>query len=200
VTDRPAARTARIGAVAAVVAAPLLLALTDPHLAPGPPALVVSTAAGALAVSALVLQPMFVARRGTRRPVAPAWHRRVGQAALALVLLHVGALFAVGVGDTLFALSPDGPTRARMALLSLIGLVVVVGLGLGRARLRRWMSDWTWRVLHAFCAAAVIVLGLGHAILTDGALDGPGTPLLLALAIAGLAAVLAARARPSRAV
>jgi len=147
VTDRPAARAARIGAGAVVVAAPLGLALTDPHLAPGPPALVVSTSAGALAVSALVLQPTFV---------------------------------------------------ARMALLSLVGLFVVVGLGLGRPRLRRWMSGWTWRVLHAFCAALVIVLGVGHAVLTDGALDGPGTPLLLGLGVLGLAALLAARARPAR--
>lgn len=198
-TDPTPARTARIGAVGLVVAAPLLLALTDAHLAPGPPALVVSTAAGALAVSALVLQPMFVARRGTRRPVPPTWHRRVGQAALALVLLHVGALFLVGVGDTLFALSPDGPTRARMALISLIGLFVVVSLGVGRPRLRRWMSDWTWRVVHAFFAALVIVLGIGHAVLTDGALDGAGTPLLLGLAVLGLAALLVARARPARA-
>lgn len=34
----------------------------------------------------------------------------------------------------------------------------------------------------------VIVLGVGHAVLTDGALDGAGTPLLL-LGAAALAAV-----------
>jgi len=100
---------------------PLALALTDVHLAPGPPALVISTAAGALAVSALVLQPLLVARM---RPSA-------------------GAL----------AGSPG-------ALAQLLGTVVLV-----------------------------IVLGVGHAVLTDGALDGAGTPVLLLLGAAALAAV-----------
>jgi len=54
-----------------------------------------------------------------------------------------------------------------------------------------------WRALHAFSAALVIVLGVGHAVLTDGALDGAGTPLLLGLATLGLAALIAARARPA---
>lgn len=35
----------------------------------------------------------------------------------------------------------------------------------------------------------VIVLGVGHAVLTDGALDGAGTPVLLLLGAAALAAV-----------
>lgn len=195
--EAPAARWAGLAAALAVAAVPAAVALTDPHLAPGPPALVVSTAAGALAVSALALQPMLVARRHRRRATPPRWHRILGQVALGLVLMHVGALFLVGVQDTLFALSPDGPTRARMALLSLIALVVVVALGLGRRPLRRVMSAWTWRVLHSFSAALAIVLGVGHAVLTDGALDGPGTVVLLAFGTAGIAALLVARARPA---
>jgi len=100
---------------------PLALALTDVHLAPGPPALVISTAAGALAVSALVLQPLLVARM---RPSA-------------------GAL--AGSPGALAQAARDG--RAR-----------------DRAR-------------------------VGHAVLTDGALDGAGTPVLLLLGAAALAAV-----------
>ena len=106
---------------------PLALALTDVHLAPGPPALVISTAAGALAVSALVLQPLLVARM---RPSAGAlagrqvrWHR-------------------------------------------LLGTVVLV-----------------------------IVLGVGHAVLTDGALDGAGTPVLGAAALAAVGWAHATRPR-----
>lgn len=190
-------RAGRLLGVAALAALPAVLALTDPHLAPGPAALVVSTVAGSLAVSALAVQPMLVARRQRRAAAPPRWHRILGLAALGLVALHVGALFLVEVDDTLFALSPDGPTRARMALLALIGLVLVVGLGVGRRRLRRSMSDWTWRVLHSFLAALVIALGIGHAVLTDGALDGAGTVVLLAFGIAGLAALAAARGRPA---
>ena len=169
-------------AVVAVVAVPLGTALTDPHLAPGPPALVISTAAAALAVSALTVQP-FLARGGRI-----SWHRALG--GLALVLVHVGGLFAVEVDDTLFALSPDGPTRARMAVLATIALIGLVALGIGHGRLP--LSGPSWRVLHAYLAAPVILLGFGHALLTDGALDGPGTIVLVALAAAGLAAVPAA--------
>jgi predicted ferric reductase len=96
-------------------------------------------------------------------------------------------LYVVSAEDTLFALSPHGPTRARMALMATIALAAVVVLGAGRARLP--MSDTTWRVLHAFFAVLVVVLGVGHAVLTDGALDGVGTPVLLALGAAALGGI-----------
>ena len=182
----------------ALAAAPVGLALTDAHLAPGPPALVVSTAAGALAVSALTLQPLLAhwvrssGAAGAARRLR--WHQGTGVAALALVLVHVGGLFAVEVDDTLFALSPDGPTRARMALIATLALVAVVFLGVARGRLR--VSPWTWRIVHAYLAVLVIVLGLGHAVLTDGALDGLGTPVLLAFGAVGVGGAAYAHVAP----
>lgn len=172
--------------LAAVATAPLALALGDGHLASARPALVISTAAGALAVSALALQPMLA---GSHRI---SWHRWLGAVALALVLVHIGGLFLVEVDDTLLAMSPDGPTRARMALIGTVALIAVVGLGVARRRLP--MSGPTWRILHAFLAVLVIVLGFGHAILTDGALDGRGTAVLLSLGAAALLAVAVAYA------
>jgi len=169
---------------------PVTIALTDRHLAAAPAALVLSTAAAALAVPALALQPLLA---GGHRI---AWHRVLGSAAFVLVLAHVGGLFLVEVDDTLFALSPDGPTRARMALMGTIALLVVVVLGVGRNRLP--MSDETWRILHGFMAVLVIALGFGHAILTDGALDGAGTLVLLAFGALGLAAIPAAFLRRTR--
>lgn len=184
-------RVALGAGVAILIAVPLALALTDAHLAAGPPALVVSTAAGALAVSALALQPLLAARARTpdlataRRTLG--WHRALGAVVLALVLAHVGALMLVSVEDTLFAMSPDGPTRARMALIALIALVAVVVLGAARRRLP--LSPSTWRVLHAYLATMVIVLGLGHALLTSGALEDSGTVVLVACGLLGLAGV-----------
>ena len=164
-------RLALVGAVLAVVALPLGLALTDVHLAGQPAALVVSTGAAALAVSALTVQP-FLAGGGRIR-----WHRALGGIALVLVLLHLGALFAYEVDDTLFALSLDGPTRGRMAVLATAALLAVVALGVTRRRLP--ISGASWRILHGFLAMLVVLLGFGHAVLTDGALDGVGTPVLL---------------------
>jgi len=194
VADRPKVRRALLGAgLTAVVAVPVVLALTDGHLASGPTALVVSTAAAALAVPALALQPLLAA--GHHIP----WHRALGGVALALVLVHIGGLFLVEVDDTLFAMSPDGPTRARMALIGTVALIAVVILGVARDRLP--MSGTTWRILHAFLATLAIVLGFGHALLTDGALDGPGTAVLVGFGAAALLAVAGAyvaRARRAR--
>ena len=190
-----AAARRRLAVLTAVALAPVvpLFALTDAHLAGQPAALVVSTAAAALAVPVIAFQPLLAA--GGRI----SWHRVTGSLALALVLVHVGALFIVSVEDTLFAMSPDGPTRGRMALLALIALLAVVALGATRRRLP--ISAASWRILHGFLAALVIALGLGHAVLTDGALDGPGTAALIAagaVGLAGVAVAYAARTRRAR--
>ena len=110
---------------------------------------------------------------------------------------HVGALFVESPEDARFALSPDGPTRARMALFATIALLLAVALGLLRGRLP--IAPMTWRVLHAYLAVVVIALGFGHAVLTDGALDGIGTPVLLAFGALGLAGVPAAHFARTRA-
>lgn len=184
-------RLALRAVVVALAALPLALALTDVYLAAAPAALIASTATGALAVSALAAQPFLAALSRTTEPTLArrrlTWHRLLGTAALVLVLVHVGALFAVEVEHTLFTLSPDGPTRARMAVIALAALVGAVALG----ATRRWLpiSSATWRILHAYLASVAIVLGIGHAFLTDGALDGLGTPVLLLFGVAGLAGV-----------
>ncbi len=181
---------ALLAAAAALLALPLVIALTDGHLSGQPTALVISTAAAALAVSALVLQPLLAGGGRLR------WHRVLGAVALGLVLVHLGGLFVVGAEDTLFALSLDGPTRGRMATLATIALIAVVTLGVLRARLP--MAGVTWRILHAFLAVLVILLGFGHALLTDGALDGFGTVVLgsfAAVALLGVGGAFAARQR-----
>lgn len=182
VADR---RTILLGTGAlAVVAVPLTLALTDRHLAGASAALVLSTIAGTLAVSALAVQPLLARARRIAR------HQLLGSVALLLVLVHVAALFAEAPDDALFALSPDGPTRARMALFATIALLGVVALGALRARLP--LSAGAWRVLHGYLAVVVIALGVGHAVLTDGALDDAGTSVLLILGAVGLLGIPAA--------
>ncbi len=168
---------------------PVALALTDRHLADASAALVLSTTAGALAVSALVLQPLLARRRIAR-------HQILGAVAFALVLVHVGALFAEAPDDAWFALSPDGPTRARMALIATIALFGAVALGVLRTRLP--LGAGTWRVLHAYLAVVVIALGIGHAVLTDGALDDAGTTVLIVLGALGLLGIPAAHSARTR--
>lgn len=177
------------GAAAAVaivlVVLPAALALGSDHLAGAPLLLVGSTTAAALAVGALAVQPWLAARRRA--------HVLVGGAVLGLVVLHVVGLFLLSPDDALFAMSPDGPTRARMALMSLVLLVVVVVLGALRRRLG-WNRP-TWRLLHGGLAALAVVLGVGHAVLTDGALEGVGTVVLLGLGVLALLGGVLARRR-----
>ena len=170
----------RIVLAAAMVATPVL-ALTDRHLDGASAALVASTATAAVAVPLLALQPLLA---GTGRVRL---HRLIGAIALGLVLAHVAALFAESPEDARFALSPDGPTRARMALFATLALIGVVALG--AAAPRRRAPSGIWRVLHAYLAAVAIALGIGHAVLTDGALDGAGTGLMLGLGATGLLAI-----------
>ncbi len=184
-------RALALGAAAlAVVAVPAVMALTDAHLARASAALTVSTIAGTLAVSALAVQPLLARGRRIAR------HQLLGAVALALVLVHVAGLFAESPADAWFALSPDGPTRARMALFATLALFGVVALGALRSRLP--LRPGTWRVLHAYLAVVVIALGFGHAVLTDGALDDAGTAVLIGLGALGLLGVPAAHVTRTR--
>lgn len=175
--SRPRAAGAVVAVVLAVaVAVPVTMALTATHLAGAPVLLVVSTLTATAAVAGLAAQP-WLARR-------PRLHATIGGTVVALVAVHVGALVVLEPDDALFAMSPEGPTRARAALLATLALLVVAVLGLLRRRLP-WRRA-TFRFLHAGFGALAGVLGVAHATLTDGAFDGVGTVVLLTLGVVGL--------------
>jgi hypothetical protein len=177
----------RAAALVAAAAAPLVaIALARDHLAREPGLLLASTTCAAVAVGGLAVQPWLAARggRGVRA------HRLTGTAIVALVGGHIVLLFVLAPDDALFAMSPDGPTRARMALIATCALIAAALLGALGPSLPR--SRTTWRVLHAYLAGLVVVLGVGHAVLTDGALEGAGTPVLLGLGAVGVVGVGAA--------
>lgn len=183
-----------LAAAAVLAAVPVLLALRSPHLAGAAVLLVVSTATAAAAVAVLAVQPFTARLRPRRRPGGGArpWthpHVLLGLTATALVLVHLGALVLLSPDDALYAMSLDGPTRARMALLATVLLLAVTLLGVLRRRLR-W-SGPTWRLLHGALAGMAVALGVGHAVLTDGALEGPGTVVLLVLGAAGTGGAVA---------
>ncbi len=69
---------------------------------------------------------------------------------------------------------------------------------LGALRNRLPLGAGTWRVLHAYLAAVVIALGVGHAVLTDGALDDAGTVVLIGLGALGLLGIPAAHVARTR--
>ncbi len=176
---------------ALVATAAVVVALRSSHLEGAEGLLVASTLTGTLLVAGLAFQPLVLLRgRGLRE------HRVLGTALVALAAAHVGALFLLAPDDALFALSPDGPTRARMALIATVALLFAALLGAVGPR-TRW-DRRTWRLVHAYLALVVVVLGVGHAVLTEGALEGAGTPVLLALGAVGAAGILARAGRDAR--
>jgi hypothetical protein len=64
---------------------------------------VAAGAAAAIAIPVIAVQPLLAGRGRIST------HRLIGALALALVLVHIGALFVESADDTLFAMSPDGP-------------------------------------------------------------------------------------------
>ncbi len=184
-----------LGLFGLATAAILGVALASPHLRQASPSLVVSAVTAAVAVVLLSLQP-FWALLARSRPKVFRLHWSLGVLALALVGGHVAALAVLSPDDVWFAISPDGPTRARMAVLATAALAVVVALGVARRALS-W-SGTGFTVLHSFFAALALLLGVGHAVLTDGALEGWGTVLLCLLAAVGAAGIVGARVRGVR--
>ncbi len=171
------------------------VALASPHLRDAPTSLVASVVTAAVAVVLLAFQPLW-ALLAKSRPSVFRLHWSFGIIAFALVGGHVAALVVLSPDDVWFAISPDGPTRARMAVLATAALAVVVALGVAR-RVLSW-SGSGFAVLHSFFAALALLLGVGHAVLTDGALEGWGTILLCLLGAVGAAGLVAARARGVR--
>jgi hypothetical protein len=168
------------GLVAVFCLPPAVLALASDHLAREPGLLMASTTCAALAVGALAIQPLLAARGG--RAVHD--HRVLGTAIVVLVLAHVGTLLVLAPDDALFAMSPDGPTRARMALIATIALLVAAVLGATgrgcRCRGRRGGSCTpTWRPSSSSWASATPCSPREPS-------TGPGTPLLLALGAVGV--------------
>ena len=153
----------------AALAVMLWLTLSSSHLSAGPGSLVVSAVTAVVATVLIAFQPVLALLARSRRG---AWrgHGVVGLAALVLALGHIAALWVLSPQDVTFAVSPDGPTRARMAVLATLALVVVVILG----AVRRFSSvaPHAVRILHAFFAALALLLGVGHAVLTDGPWTG----------------------------
>ena len=177
-------------ALCAAVAVIVWLTLSSEHLSAGEAGLVVSAVTAAVATVLIAFQPVL-AVLARSRPAAFRGHWVLGLVALVLVLAHIAALWVLSPDDVRFAIAPDGPTRARMAGLATVSLVIVVVLG----AVRRWsgVAPQAVQVLHAFFAALTLLLGIGHAVLTDGALDGPGTVALLLLAALGVAGITVAR-------
>ena len=175
------------GVVAALLLVPVVVALAHPHLADAPASRLVATATGVLALGLLVVTVVLpgLRQRLVRAAGLMRLHRAIALAAVALVLAHIGALFVYSPSDTLWAISPSAPTYSRLGVVATLCLALTVALAMGWRRLG--LGRPQWRALHLSLAVAIVVTAFAHAVMIQGALDGPlGTLLLYAgMAVAG---------------
>lgn len=126
-----------------------------------------SVGLGFVGLSLLGLQFILAARsRRLSEPfgidVVLQFHREIGYVALAMVLVHPAVLF---VHDTRFLrlLEPAAPMRAKLAVASVVLLLVLIATSVWRRRLR--LGYARWQLLHAVLGLAVVVTALLHVLL-----------------------------------
>lgn len=163
-----------LGLYLAVAVAPLSFAL----LGDAPPGrglwTDLSVALGFVGLSLLGLQFAVVAR--SRVVTAPygidvviQFHRQISWVATAFILAHPAILIATDA-ETLALLDPvQAPWRARAGLLSLVCLLAVMVLTIGKKRLR--LSYEWWRLTHGILSTVVVVAALIHIYLVGYYVD-----------------------------
>lgn len=158
--------------VAAIAAVPVIAAALSPLQRGRETLWIIGGMAGVVALSLLFVQPLFTAtapvltaaREGIR------WHRWGGVAIIAMVALHVGALYVYSPEDVMDALLLVAPTP--FSLYGVIGLWCVILTGvLAAARRRLRLGHRRWRIAHSVLAVAIVSATAVHAVLIEGAME-----------------------------
>lgn len=190
--SRPAAdavpRLALWIGIAAIAAVPALLAAGSPLQRGREVLWIIGGMAGVLSFSLLFVQPLLMATspRLLSGPAGLRWHRRVGLAIIALVVLHVGALYAYSPDDVSDALLLVSPTP--FSVYGVVGLVCVAATACLAAIRRRLKAGLRiWRLLHSLLAIIIVGSGAVHAMLIEGAMEERSK---LVLCIAAVIAVV----------
>lgn len=185
--------------LAAVMLAPVLIAASSPYLAYRGAAYIVGGFAGIVALSLFVVQPLLGAGYlpSQARATGRRWHRIVGVAIIACVILHVGGLYVTSPPDTLDALLLVSPTPFSVyGVLAMWGVAATAVLVALRRRLG--LRPAAWSLAHTLLALVVVVATVVHAVQIEGAM-GIGSKWLLcmaALATTGVALFDVRVARP----
>ncbi|UZF90775.1 ferric reductase-like transmembrane domain-containing protein [Bosea sp. NBC_00550] len=172
--------------VVGIAAAPVIAAAANPLQGGREMLWIMGGMAGVVALCLLFVQPLLMA---AAPPLLAAregvhWHRWGGIAIVAVVALHVGALYAYSPDDMTDALLLVAPTPFSLyGVISLWCLVLMAVLVATRRLLR--FGYRLWRILHSVLAVAVVGAGAIHAIQIEGVMEEYSK---LSVCIAALAA------------
>lgn len=173
---------------AAIITVPIAVAAASPLQSYRDPIWVAGGMAGVVGLTLLFLQPVLIGNLlpGLGSSRSRSWHRWVGSAVVAAVLLHVGALYVTSPDDILDALLLVSPTP--FALYGVIGLAGVVATALV-ASLRDRLPAVLWRATHVGLAVVVVVASVVHAVQIDGVMGTASKWALCVFAMAATAAI-----------
>jgi predicted ferric reductase len=188
----PPARTILIWAALAVaIGVPLAAAATSPLLEWRGPVYIIAGFAGIIALALVLVQPLLIggylpglkAYRGRRA------HRWIGGTLVVAILIHVGGLWITSPPDMIDALTFTSPTPfSPFGVIAMWAIFAVALLALLRRRLG--LRPRTWRIAHTLLAIVIVVCGVAHSLLIEGAMETFTKAVLCLLVLAAAAKVL----------
>lgn len=179
-------------AVAVAVAVPLAAAAASPLLAWREPVYIAGGFAGVVALALMLFQPMLIggylpgpsARSGRRL------HRWIGATLVAVVLIHVVALWITSPPDVVDALLFRAPTP--FSVWGVIAMWAVFAVALLVVFRRKFsLRLRTWRIWHTSLAVVIVLATVVHAILIEGTMELVSKAALCALVVVATVKVMA---------
>ena len=177
-------------ALVAAICVPIAAAAASPLLAWRGPLYILAGFAGILALGLVLVQPLLA---GGYLPGLAAWrgrraHRWIGGALVAAVVVHVAGLWITSPPDMIDALLFTSPTPfSPFGVIAMWAIFAVALL----AALRRRLGLRTWRIAHTLLAVVIVVGGVVHAVLIEGAMETVSKVALCALVLAAAIKVMA---------
>ncbi len=176
--------------LAAAVCVPVALAAASPLLAWRGPIYILAGFAGIIALGLTLFQPLLIGGYlpGLSVRIGRRVHHWIGGALVAAVVIHVAGLWITSPPDMIDALLFASPTPfSPFGVIAMWAIFAVALLATFRRRLR----PRTWRIAHTLLAIVIVVGGVVHAVLIEGAMETVSKVALCALVLAAAIKVMA---------
>jgi predicted ferric reductase len=179
-------------ALAVATAVPIGAAAASPLLAWRGPIYIAAGFAGVAGLALLLVQPLLIGGYlpGPSTERARHLHPWIGGLLVAVVVLHVAALWITSPQDVIDVLLFQSPTP--FSVWGVIGMWAIFATALLAALRRRLrLRPRIWRITHAFLAVVIVVGSAAHAMLVEGTMETISKTALCGLVLAATTKVIA---------
>jgi predicted ferric reductase len=178
-------------ALAASIGVPIYASATSPLLAWRDPVYILAGLAGVVALALLLVQPLAVGGHlsGLTATGGKRLHRAIGAVLVALVTVHVAALWITSPPDVVDALLFASPTPFSAWGVVAMWAIFASGLLVAFRRKLR-LRPALWRAVHTSLAVVIVVGTVVHAVLIDGTMEQLSKLALCALVLLATARVM----------